>query len=114
MSTSVAVVMVLSFLLGLINQGISQGSILAGVIKVPPTWLPYLTIAAGFLGGVVTSLQGVATINGAAIVQALVAGIMALGTAGGGVGVAHHMGTPKRMMLGRNPAPKPEEPAKAA
>lgn len=110
MSTAAAIIMALSFLLGLINQGISQGSLFAGLIKVPPSWLPYLTVAASFLGGFVTSISGVATINGQAIMAAVMAGLMALGTAGGGAGVAHHMGTPKRMKMGRNPSPPPEAP----
>jgi hypothetical protein len=104
MSTAVAVVTILSFLLGLINQGIGQGSILGGMIKVPPTWLPYLTIAASFVGGALTSLQGVATINGQALLNAVVAGILALSSAGGGVAMAHHVIT----------RPKPPAPPKAA
>ncbi len=97
MSTAVTIITILSFVLGLINQAIAQGSILGGLIKVPPTWLPYLTIGASFLGGFVGSLQSAASITGQAVLQAVLAGILSLSSAGGGVAIAHHMGTPKRM-----------------
>lgn len=110
MSTTAVVIMCLSFLLGLINQAISQGSLFSGIIKVPPSWLPYLTVAASFLGAFVQSLMSAAVINTQAIVAAVLAGLMALGSAGGGAGVAHHIGTPKRMKMGRTPPPAPEAP----
>ncbi len=105
MSTSVAIITALSFLLGLIVQGISQGAILGGLIKVPPTWLPYLTVAASFLGGVVMSIQSAGVINGQAIINACIAGIMALSSAGGGAAVCHHLGAPQRLMLARAQKP---------
>jgi hypothetical protein len=119
MSTAATVIMVLSFVLGLINQGVSQGSILGGLVKIPPSWLPYLTVAASFLGGFVQSISGVSPITGQAIMAAIMAGLLALSSAGGGAAVAHHLGTPKRMKMGRNPAPpandtKPADAPKAA
>lgn len=97
-STVVAVITALSFLLGLINQAISQGSILGGLIKVPPTWLPYLTLVATFLGGFLGSIESssLSTINAQVVVNAVIAGLLALSSAGGGAAVALHLSTPKR------------------
>jgi hypothetical protein len=111
MSTSTMIVMCLSFLLGLINQAVSQGSLFSGLVKVPPTWLPWLTIAASFLAGFVVSLQSASAINEQSILGAVMAGIMALGTAGGGAGVAHHVDTPRRMKMGRLSPPEAPKPA---
>ena len=120
MNTTVAVVLVISFLLGLINQAISQGSVLGGSIKVPPTWLPWLTVAISFLGAAGTSIQGAGTITGQAILNAVVAGLMALGAAGGGVGLASHFNkklTGTCSNCGKNPnvsSPEPSPPKAAA
>lgn len=118
MSTTVAVVLIISFLLGLINQAISQGSILGGMVKVPPSWLPWLTVAVSFLGAAGTSIQGAGTITGQAILNAVVAGLMALGAAGGGVGLAHHFVQKTKMSCANcgkssdtSPAPSPPKAA---
>lgn len=90
------VVMVIGLLLGFINQGISQGSILGSTVKVPPTWLPYLTLAATFLSGGVASLTTSDAVTAAAVLLAVYAGFQALISTGGGIALAHHMGQPKR------------------
>jgi hypothetical protein len=95
-TTFTVVVMALSVLLGFINQGISQGSILNGVVKVPPTWLRYLTISATFLGGGIASLTSSDTVTTATVLLAVDAGFRAAISAGGGIALAHHMGQPKR------------------
>jgi hypothetical protein len=124
MSTTVAIVLGLSFVLGLINQAISQGSILGGTIKVPPTWLPWLTVAASFLGGAVMSLQAASaagSITAQAVVNAVLAGLAALGAAGGGIGIALHMTKKTTAAMractncgkspGESPAPSPPKSA---
>jgi uncharacterized membrane protein YoaK (UPF0700 family) len=96
-TTPVIVVTLLALALGYINQGISQGSIL-GIVTVPRTWLPYLTLIASFLGGAVTSLSQASAINGATVWYAAIAGFSALLAAGTGSALNHHVGTPARTL----------------
>lgn len=101
LTPSMIVVTVLSLVLGIITQMIQTGSFL-GIKTTPTTWLPYLTLAATFLGGVVTSLAGAASITAAAVFTAVVAGIQSL-LAGAAPGVAHfaHVVVPQHVMAMR-------------
>jgi len=121
-SVAVAVVTVLALVIGFINQGIGQGSVL-GIVTVPKPWLPYLTLAASFLGGVVASLAQDSVVNGAAIWGAVVAGVTALLAAGGGAALSHHVSTPAKTLAAQGgstttgpekPPTPPAEPLKPA
>lgn len=111
LTPSMIVVTVLSLVLGLVTQMVQTGSFL-GIKTTPQTWLPYLTLAATFLGGVVTSLAGAAAINAAAVFAAVVAGIQSL-LAGAAPGVAHfaHVTVPAQIRASRQqPAAPPPPP----
>jgi hypothetical protein len=79
LSTPVAVVMILSLLLGGLTQVIQTGA-LFGSIVTPKAWLPALTIAATFLGGVVSYFGGLSPVvlTGSSVFYAVVAGVSAL------------------------------------
>lgn len=91
LSTPVVVVTILSLVLGFVTQGIQSGSIL-GVATVPKPWLPFLTIFATFLGGVVSYLTGLgssAQLNSSTVFFAVVTGLTDL-LAGSAPGLAIH------------------------
>jgi hypothetical protein len=90
LSTPVAVVMILSLLLGALTQIIQTGS-LFGTIFPPKAWLPDFTMAATFLGGVVAYFSGLSpvVINASSVFYAVAAGITAL-LAGSAPGIAVH------------------------
>lgn len=79
LSTPVAVVMILSLVLGCVNQIVQTGSLFGQVI-VPKAWLPDFTIAASFLGGVVAYFGGLSplVLNESSIFYAVAAGVTAL------------------------------------
>lgn len=110
LTPSMIVVTVLSLVLGLVTQMVQTGSFL-GIKTTPTTWLPYLTLAATFLGGVVTSLAGAAAINAAAVFAAVVAGIQSL-LAGAAPGVAHfaHVTVPAQIRASRQQPATPPPP----
>lgn len=56
----VAVVMVLSFLLGIVTQLVKTG-LLFNQYPVPQKWLPHLAVFGSFLAGFATSLGGAAS-----------------------------------------------------
>jgi len=93
--TTTTVVSILSLAAGFIGQGVGQGSVL-GIVTVPRAWVPYLTIVATFLAGVIAALTSGAT-TGAAIL----AGFQNLIPSAAGVALAHHVGTPARTMAMR-------------
>ena len=71
----VAVTMLLSVLLGFVNMAVAQGSIL-GVVVVPKTWLPDLTIVSTLLGGIGSFLASAPTPwTGGTAFYALTAGL---------------------------------------
>lgn len=91
----VAIVIVLSLVMGVITQGVQSGN-LFGWIVVPKAWLPPLTTAGTFLAGVLAYLQGLPSgwaFSGSILFYAAVAGITALlaGAAPGIAGFAHHV-----------------------
>ena len=92
LSAPVAVVMILSLVLGVLTQAIQTGTIF-GSIVTPKAWLPALTIAATFLGGVVAYFGGLSPVvlNGTTLFYAVAAGVAALlsGTVPGMVVHAH-------------------------
>jgi len=79
LTTATAVTMVLSALLGLITQMVQTGTFL-GRWVTPKTWLPSLTVAATFLGGIVSYLasQSPLVLNSATVFYAVMFGITAL------------------------------------
>jgi len=115
-STLTVVVTVLSLAVGFINQSVNQGSLL-GVVTTPKAWLPYLTLAATFLGGTIASLSQAAALNGGSIWGAIVAGLSALLAGAGGIAIAHHVSL-KKVSQPAQPAPasdvKPASDAKSA
>lgn len=91
----VAIVIILSLVMGVITQGVQSGSIF-GIATVPKAWLPPLTTVGTFLGGVLAYLQGLPgswAFSGSILFYAAVAGITALlaGAAPGIAGFAHHV-----------------------
>lgn len=89
-STATAVVMLLSVLLGAVTQMIQTGTFL-GKWVAPKSWLPDLTIAATFLGGVISYLssQSPLVLNGTTIAYAVISGVTSL-FAGAAPGFAVH------------------------
>jgi hypothetical protein len=78
LSTPVAVMMILSLLLGVLTHIVQTGSL--GPSVVPQAWLPYFTIATTFLGGFVAYLSGLTplVIDGASVFYAVAAGVTSL------------------------------------
>jgi hypothetical protein len=89
-STPVAVVMILSLLLGALTQDIQTGAFL-GKFITPKSWLPGTTLAATFLGGVVGYFSGLnpVALTGSTIFYAVATGVAAL-IFGSTPGVAVH------------------------
>jgi hypothetical protein len=94
LTTQTAVVTIIALLAGFIGQSINTGG-LFGVITTPKAWVPYLTLAGSFLAAFGLSLQNASTLNGAAIFSAIVAGCMALTSAGAGSAVHSHLNSHK-------------------
>lgn len=90
LSLPVAVVTILSLVLGYLTQAIQSGSFL-GIKTVPKTWLPPLTIASTLLGGFVAYLKGQSPLDldGPTLFYATVAGLTAL-LAGSAPSLAMH------------------------
>ena len=88
---AVAIVTILSVVLGFVTQGIQSGSFL-GVATVPKSWLPDLTLFGTFLGGVVAYVSGLGAnfiVSGSVAYYAVMAGLTAL-LAGAAPGLAQH------------------------
>jgi hypothetical protein len=90
LSTPVAVVMILSLLLGAFTQIVQTGA-LFGTIVPPKAWLPEFTMAATFLGGIVAYFTGLSplVVNASSVFYAVAAGIAAL-LVGSAPGIAVH------------------------
>ena len=90
LSMPLAVTTILSLLLGVLTQIVQTGK-LFGQWVAPTTWLPELTMAATFLGGMVGYFSGLSPIvlDGTTIFYAIAAGIMSL-LAGAAPGLAVH------------------------
>jgi hypothetical protein len=100
LSPSLAIVTVISLLLGVATQIIQSG-------KLPKPWLPYATLGLTFLGGVGGYLNGLSTIvlNGATAFYAVAAGITALlAGAAPGIAVHAHIVVPAQAMAVRKTA----------
>ncbi len=91
LTAPVAVVLVLSLLLGFVTQMVQTGSIF-GLKTTPQDWLPGLTVLMTFLGGVVAYFAGLGAafeVNVTTVVYGLAAGVAALLT-GSAPGIANH------------------------
>lgn len=109
LSTPVAVVMILSLLLGCINQIVQTGG-LFGQITPPKAWLPEFTIAASFLGGVVAYFSGLSplVLDASSIFYAVAAGVTALLTSSApAIAVHAHYVVPSQARALRLAARKP-------
>ena len=87
---AVAIVTVLSVVLGFVTQAVQSGSFL-GIATLPKTWLPDVTLFGTFLGGVVAYLAGLGSfvLSGAVVYYAVMAGLTSL-LAGAAPGLAQH------------------------
>jgi|ERR1700679_33557 len=103
LSTPVAVVMVLSLLLGVLTQAVQTGAVF-GTFITPKAWLPALTIAATFLGGMVAYFSGLSPVvlDANSVFYAVAAGVSAL-LAGSvpGMAVHAHYTVPRQVMAWR-------------
>lgn len=86
----VAIVTVLSVILGFVTQAVQSGSIL-GIVVLPKPWLPEVTLFGSFLGGAVAYLGGLGSfaLSGSVVYYAVMAGLTAL-LAGAAPGLARH------------------------
>ena len=110
LSTPVAVVMILSLVLGCVNQVVQTGS-LFGTIIPPKPWLPEFTIAASFLGGVVAYFGGLSplVLTGSTIFYAVAAGVAnLLVSSAPAVAVHAHYVIPSQLRAMRLAASKPK------
>ncbi len=87
LTTMAMVIKIINSVVGCIGQGIGQGNIL-GIVTVPKTWVPYLTVLAACGASVGVALQ-----QGAAVLPAILFALVGLST---GSALAHHVGTPAR------------------
>ncbi len=110
MTTTIIIIALIGILLGYITQAVNTGS-LFGQVTVPKPWLPYLTLAASFLGASVTSIMQSTTKDSAAWTTALFAGLLSLGGNTVGVTVKQHLDAHKDVTPAK---PAPAEIPKAA
>jgi hypothetical protein len=102
-------VTIVALLAGFIGQAVNTGS-LFGVATTPKAWIPYLTLAGSFLTAFGLSLQGASGVNGSSILNAIIAGVMALSSAGAGAACHAHLIAHKSSQ-GKTPTPAPAAPA---
>src|ERR1700730_15078983 len=90
LTTPTVVVTILSLLLGLGTSLIQTGSIF-GIKVDPKTWLPWVTMATTFIGGVLAYLKGQSplVLSDAVIFYSVIAGLTAL-MASSAPGLAMH------------------------
>lgn len=77
---------VLAFLVALAVNAFNSGKIF-NLVTVPQPWLPYLGVGIPFLSAIYASLSTAATITGAAVWNAVMAGLFALLSSAVGAGV---------------------------
>ncbi len=87
LSTMTMAVLIINIVVGFIGQGIGQGNIL-GIVTVPKTYVPYLTVLAAFGTSV-----GAALGLGQPVLSAILYALLGLAT---GSALSHHVGTPAR------------------
>ena len=92
MSTTTIIIALLSILVGYIGQAVQSGS-LFGIVTVPRTWVPYLTLAGTFIANGVASLSQATTVNSAAWIAALLAGLTSLTGTTVGITIHQHVRT---------------------
>jgi hypothetical protein len=113
LTPAVVIVTLLAVLAGYIAQAVNTGS-LFGVVTVPQTWLPYLTLVGSFLAAAVMSLQGAAVVTSVSWFNALLSGLLALGGTSIGVVAHQHVDQPRVTKLRLLTSVPPVPPAKAA
>jgi hypothetical protein len=104
LSTPVAVVMILSLILGILTQAVQTGAVF-GQFLTPKPWLPWLTIAMTFLGGVVAYFQSLSpvVIDASTIFYALAMGVSALLASSAPAVVVHaHFTVPRQIAAWRS------------
>ncbi len=94
LSYATVIIALLGIVAGYTAQAINTGSFL-GVVTVPKTWLPYLTLAGTFLAAFVASIVAAPDKNAAAWVSAGIAGFIALGGNVTGITAHQHIATGK-------------------
>jgi Na+/H+-dicarboxylate symporter len=87
MSTTTVIIALLSIIVGYIGQAVRTGS-LFGLVNIPPKIVPVLTLVGTFLAAGVTSVSQATTVNSAAWITALLAGLTSL--TGSTVGITIH------------------------
>ncbi len=90
MTTATIIIAILSLVLGYISQAVQTGKFL-GIVTVPTTWLPYLTLIGTFLAAFVQSISSATVVNQSTIVAAILAGLAALTGVTIGVTVHQHI-----------------------
>ena len=89
-STATVLLAFLGVFVGFIVQGVNSGS-LFGVVTIPKPALPYLGLAGSFLSAFVVSANAAPTKDTAAWINALLAGLLALGGVAIGVTAKQHI-----------------------
>lgn len=102
-TTQTAIVTVIALVAGFIGQAINSGS-LFGIATTPKAWIPYLTLVGSFLAAAGLSLQSSSALNGSAFFNAIIAGFMALTSAGAGSATHTHLNAHKRLVPVAAPA----------
>jgi hypothetical protein len=92
LTTVTVLIAFLGVLVGYVAQAVNTGS-LFGIVTVPKTWLPYLALAGTFLAAFVQSIATATTVNGTAWINALLAGMVALGGNATGITISQHLAT---------------------
>lgn len=95
LSTQTAIVTIIALVAGFVGQAVNSGNFF-GIVTTPKAWIPYLTILGSFLAAVGLSLQSAPALNGAAWFNAIIAGFMALTSAGAGAAVHGHLNSHKK------------------
>ena len=93
MTTATIIIAILSLVLGYISQAVQTGKFL-GIVTVPTTWLPYLTLIGTFLAAFVQSISSATVVNQSTIVAAILAGLAALTGVTIGVALPVRLSTP--------------------
>ena len=94
LTTPLAVIALLSLLAAYVTQGVSSGQIF-GIVTIPKTWLPVLTVLGTFLSTFVTQIvaEGSA-LSGVNVFNAFVAGMFMLIAPATGTALHHHLNSP--------------------
>lgn len=94
LTTPLAVIALLSLLAAYVTQGVSSGQIF-GIVTIPKTWLPLLTVIGTFLSTFIAQIvaEG-STLSGVHVFNAFVAGMFMLIAPATGTALHHHLNSP--------------------